>query len=90
MNSFNQYLINKIDVMEGIDFKSNKQRQLKKDKTRKIEKQQNKIHNRMMIITIITMLVLSITLLMATANETKTRQDECLKYHSERYCLKNN
>lgn len=90
MNSFNQYLINKIDVMEGIDFKANKKRQLMKDEIKRKKIKENRIHNVMMISMISLVIIVSMMLLLTTQKESNDRVAECMKYHTERYCLKNN
>lgn len=89
MNSFNQYLINKIDVMEGIDFKANRNRQILKDKTKEQNKKNDRIHNIMMTLIITGLIIMGIVLLNATARETDEMRTECMKYHSENYCMKN-
>ena len=89
MNSFNQYLINKIDVMEGIDFKSNKKRQLMKDKIKEQNKKNDRIHNIMMTSVITILVITGIMLLNEVSKETKKAYNNCLEIHSQAYCDKN-
>lgn len=83
---FDDFVKNKIKVMDGIDFKKNQERIRKKDKIKENEYKQNKKEKNVFIVSFTILIIIFIFLLFNVSKTTEKAINECTKKYSLNYC----
>ena len=86
MITYEQYKLNNLEIMEGINFKANKEKQLLKDKIKKANKKRETKETIMFTILITIFALLVIMLINKVTTDYNTTMENCTKNHSRLYC----
>lgn len=88
MITYEQYKLNNLEIMEGINFKANKERQLLKDKIKKANKKRETKETIMFTILITIFAILTVMLINKVTTDYHTTMENCLTNHTKTYCEK--